>query len=829
MSADRSAIDAALRIRSGRDVERDHGVAELGLVGDADRLGRVEARDPAQPRAGERGERPDRFGQRRLRIADVRPQADVCADRRFGHVVQYRGATVRPAERPPLDSTDAAGRRPNPPPGARSGVRAAHALGRGRAGDARRAPPACVRRRRRRRRGDRRWSARRIGRSAIACASSSRRSVRAGSSSSARGRSRSPRPRDRRALVAVAADGGRRALANNRYSADVVAISRVETLPDDPGPPRRQRAAALARGGGGLPGRRPAPAVAARDRHRRPARPRPRRAPAGRRAGRRPVAVSSRGSRPSAQSPPTRAPSCWSPAGRRRRRWPGSSGTAPRGPGRWVEERGLRAASRLAQADGPTPSRAPARLDPRGAPRPRRAGLAGRPSRPVRRRGDRRQPRPPRPPGRCRGGRLARRRGSLRLRPAARRANRRSVAPRAHRLGRGGADPGPARWPHPRRAGRPARGRRDARAHAVEVTPGIRRDPAPDLDAVGQDEDLVARIHEEIARDGPITFARFMDLALYDPDGGYYRAEAARPGRDGDFLTAPEAHPIFGAALARAVADAWDRLGRPEPFVLREYGAGTGTLARRDPRRPDRRAPGPRGAPPLRPDRDRAAPASPPSPPASRPPATEMRSSRATAAGRRSIGFVLANEVLDALPVHRVVVRDGQPARGPRRVARRRVRRRRGRADDARPGAPGSPTESIELAEGQRAEICLAIGPWLAAAAAGLDRGVLLLIDYGYPAAELYDPIRRRDGTLRAYLRHRVHDDPYIHVGRQDLTAHVDVTAVERAAARGRPRRTSAPRPRPSSSSASARRTCSRRSRPTRRRPSRTTSPSGPP
>src|SRR4029079_5827874 len=65
----------------------------------------------------------------------------------------------------------------------------------------------------------------------------------------------------------------------------------------------------------------------------------------------------------------------------------------------------------------------------------------------------------------------------------------------------------------------------------------------------------------------------------------------------------------------------------------------------------------------------------------------------------------------------------------------------------------------------------------------GLRRGVAVLIDYGYPAAELYDPIRRRDGTLRAYLRHQVHDDPYVHVGRQDLTAHVDVTAVERAAA----------------------------------------------
>ena len=62
-----------------------------------------------------------------------------------------------------------------------------------------------------------------------------------------------------------------------------------------------------------------------------------------------------------------------------------------------------------------------------------------------------------------------------------------------------------------------------------------------------------------------------------------------------------------------------------------------------------------------------------------------------------------------------------------------------------------------------------------------MGRGLLVVIDYGYPATELYDPVRRRDGTLRAYLRHRVHDDPYAHVGRQDLTAHVDVTAVEQA------------------------------------------------
>ena len=313
----------------------------------------------------------------------------------------------------------------------------------------------------------------------------------------------------------------------------------------------------------------------------------------------------------------------------------------------------------------------------------------------------------------------------------------------------------------------------------MEVTPGIRRDPVPDLDAVGQDEGLVARIHEAIARDGPITFARFMDLALYDPDGGYYRSGTARPGRDGDFLTAPEAHPIFGAALARAVADAWDRLGRPDPFVLREYGAGTGTLALAvldglAAEHPDLAAH-------LRYD-----------PIEVEPRRLEAIAARLDDAGHSGVlvaagtssapitGFVIANEVLDALPVHRVVVREG--------VLREVLV---GSSYDAFVDVEADPTtpalairlaeESIDLVEGQRGEISLTLGPWLTVATAGLERGVLLLIDYGYPAAELYDPVRRRDGTLRAYLRHRVHDDPYVHVGRQDLTAHVDVTAVEAA------------------------------------------------
>ncbi len=312
------------------------------------------------------------------------------------------------------------------------------------------------------------------------------------------------------------------------------------------------------------------------------------------------------------------------------------------------------------------------------------------------------------------------------------------------------------------------------------MTPGLRREPGPDLDAAGQDEELAARIHAEIRRNGPITFARFMELALYDPAGGYYRAGTARPGRDGDFLTAPETHPIFGATLARGLAEAWVRLGRPESFVLREYGAGTGTLALTIQAGLER-------------DRSALAGRLRHDPIEVEPRRLETIAARfgeagladrllgPEASGRPIQGVVFANEVLDALPTHRVVGRD----HGLHEVF---VGSRDGGFVDVE-GDPSTPElddrlriEGIALADGQRAELCLALEPWLADAAAGLERGLLLLVDYGYPAAELYDPIRRGDGTLRAYLRQRVHDDPYRHVGRQDLTAHVDVSAVERAA-----------------------------------------------
>ena len=113
----------------------------------------------------------------------------------------------------------------------------------------------------------------------------------------------------------------------------------------------------------------------------------------------------------------------------------------------------------------------------------------------------------------------------------------------------------------------------------TDLRPELRREPPTDLSDVTEHPGLAARIRDEIRRDGPMPFARFMDLALYDPDGGYYRSEDARPGRAGDFLTAPELHPIFGEMLARAVLQVWEGLGRPAPFTVQEYGAGDGALA----------------------------------------------------------------------------------------------------------------------------------------------------------------------------------------------------------------------------------------------------------
>lgn len=294
----------------------------------------------------------------------------------------------------------------------------------------------------------------------------------------------------------------------------------------------------------------------------------------------------------------------------------------------------------------------------------------------------------------------------------------------------------------------------------------------------GDDPTLVALIREEIEASGPMTFARFMELALYQPDHGYYASGNRGPGRAADFLTAPESHPIFGWAIARQLEESWERLGRPSAFTVREYGAGTGALAAGIVGGLARAESGLRDAIRYRiaeraPDRERQVVAS---------------LSTVGAAdvfepddGQPIVGAVIANEVMDALPVHRVVgAADG-------RIREVFVTIRSKDGFDVVEGEPSTPRlmarladDRVTLAPAQAGEVCLELDGWIAGAAAGLERGLMILIDYGHPAEALYAP--DRGSLLRAYTHHRVHDDPFRNVGRQDLTAHVDLTAVERAA-----------------------------------------------
>jgi SAM-dependent MidA family methyltransferase len=323
----------------------------------------------------------------------------------------------------------------------------------------------------------------------------------------------------------------------------------------------------------------------------------------------------------------------------------------------------------------------------------------------------------------------------------------------------------------------------------------VARPPAPE--GANRLADLI-RAEIESHPDHRITFARYMELALYAPGLGYYRAAADRPTDSGDFLTAPETHAIFGWTMARRIESIWAELGRPTPFHLFEYGAGSGTL----------------GLSILAGFRRHAATelldAIRYEPIESNPNRIEdlrLRFEKAGLAGCLGAagspvmgpvpvtGVILANEFLDAMPVHRVVVQGGQlrelfvtwipgsgaveaAGPGPGRFAEI-------AADPSTPDLAARLREdAAEMAERQVAEIALGLAPWLDEASARLARGHVIAIDYGYDAAELYGP-RHLAGTLLGYRGHRVETDPLRDPGLVDLTAHVDFTAARRLAERG--------------------------------------------
>jgi len=308
------------------------------------------------------------------------------------------------------------------------------------------------------------------------------------------------------------------------------------------------------------------------------------------------------------------------------------------------------------------------------------------------------------------------------------------------------------------------------------------------LPALSDDERThVARVAGHIRafireQGGVIGFDAFMRLALYAPGLGYYSAGATKLGAAGDFVTAPEVSSLFSRCLARQVADILAETGGD---VL-ELGAGSGRmaadvlleLAELD------RLPGAYRILEVSADlaeRQRARVAELPADLARRVawldawPEKPMR------------GVVLANEVLDAMPVERFVLH-GRPdgiavnALGVG-LAGEQFEWREMSPSPELLNAVADVVEALPapLPEGYVSELCLAFQPWMAGLAAQLEAGVALLIDYGLPRPQLYHP-DRRSGTLRCHFRHRAHDDPFVNPGLQDITAWVDFTRVAEAA-----------------------------------------------
>jgi SAM-dependent MidA family methyltransferase len=291
-------------------------------------------------------------------------------------------------------------------------------------------------------------------------------------------------------------------------------------------------------------------------------------------------------------------------------------------------------------------------------------------------------------------------------------------------------------------------------------------------------ERLAERVREEIARAGGwISFARFMAMALYEPGFGYYSAGARKLGAAGDFVTAPEVAPVFSRCLAVQCAEILHGLGGGE--VL-ELGAGSGVMAAAMLAELDRRD--------ALPARYRILDVS----------ADLRERQRATLAQavpqwldrvewldrlpERFSGVIVANEVLDAMPVERFALRgDAINALG--------VTWHFGRFEWSEARAPAPLREAVNglrqqagdaWPEGYVSEINLGLGPWLASLGQALERGVMLFVDYGLPRREYY-AAERSDGTLLCHFRHRFHGDPFARLGLQDITAWVDFTAVAEA------------------------------------------------
>ena len=255
---------------------------------------------------------------------------------------------------------------------------------------------------------------------------------------------------------------------------------------------------------------------------------------------------------------------------------------------------------------------------------------------------------------------------------------------------------------------------------------------------------LGALLAEEIRREGPLPFRRFMDAALYHPQHGYYRRARDPFGKTGDFFTAEQIQPVFGILMAARVRQLYKEMGSPRDFTVVELGAGRREMAEAFSEWRYVPVDIGSGAPP-----------------------------------ERLVGVVFSNEFFDALPVDVVVFRDGA-------FREQRVAFEDGRFRWSAGGAVPPEVQrwlrawSAPPEEGRWYEASLDAPRWVERVAGALERGYALTIDYGYTRAE---SVRFPSGTLMSYRRHMAREDVLEDPGERDLTAHVNFTALQEAGA----------------------------------------------
>lgn len=299
--------------------------------------------------------------------------------------------------------------------------------------------------------------------------------------------------------------------------------------------------------------------------------------------------------------------------------------------------------------------------------------------------------------------------------------------------------------------------------------------PQPSPELLAHSAEVAAAIRTEIATSGGwIPFSRFMEMALYAPGLGYYSAGMQKFGAGGDFVTAPEISALFGCTLARQVAQVL-RMSGSDSDVL-ELGAGTGRLAvqlltelHRLDKLPDHYSILEVSAH-LRTVQSETVRRELPS-------GIAARVRWLDALPAHFSGCIVGNEVLDALPVQVVAQREpGLRERGVVVEAGAFVWREQPAGD-----ALALDLQPCDLPPDYVTEYCAAAPALIASLAECMDKGAMLLIDYGFPRREYYHP-HRSGGTLMCHYRHHAHDDPFLYPGLQDITAHVDFTAVAEAA-----------------------------------------------